>query len=181
VAAVTPGADTMLLLTKTLATGWRSVIPYSIGITLAKIAMLTAAYFGFTQLLRTNPELMLGIKLFGAAFLVWRAWTLWRSTGLPSGSSREGFWPGLAMAFAIGASNPQAMLFYVAVVPQVVAETNIWVLDAIVVVGFTVVTVIYAGLATPIRVALARGNNQRIVNRIVAVIFVILAVVFITR
>lgn len=181
VAAVTPGADTMLLLTKTLASGWRSAIPYSIGITLAKIAMLTVAYFGFTALLDSHPELMIALKAFGVAFLIARAIKLWRGGALSAGRSSEGFWPGLAMAFAIGASNPQAMLFYVAVVPQVATETNIWLLDAIVAVGFTLVTAIYAGMATPIRAALARGNNQRLVNRIVAVVFVILAAVIITR
>ena len=43
VAAATPGADTMLLLGRTLSSGWRAAIPYSLGITIAKTVMVTVA------------------------------------------------------------------------------------------------------------------------------------------
>nr|MBP6187011.1 LysE family transporter [Rhodoluna sp.] len=51
VAAATPGADTMLLLTTSLSTGWKSAIPISLGIIAAKVILLTLTYFGFAALI----------------------------------------------------------------------------------------------------------------------------------
>ena len=181
VAAGTPGADTMLLLGTTLARGWKTALPYSIGITLAKLGMVTLSYFGLSAILVAQPQVFLVFKIFGAGFLLWRAWRMWFSARAVAGKSVDGFWPSLGMSFAIGASNPQALMFYIAVIPQVARETNVWVLDAMVAVGFAIVTAIWVGLATPIRKLIERGNNQLIVNRIVAGVFVGLAVLVLSR
>jgi threonine/homoserine/homoserine lactone efflux protein len=180
-AAVTPGADTMLLLSTTLARGWKAAVPYSFGITLAKICMVTISYFGLSAIIQANPSVFLVFKIFGAGFLLWRAWKMWFAGSPKAGRSADGFWPSLGMSFAIGASNPQAMMFYIAVIPQVAAETNVWVLNAMVAVGFTIVSAIWIGLATPIRRLIERGNNQVVVNRVVAVIFVALAALVLAR
>ncbi len=180
VAAATPGADTMLLLTTAIARGWRSTIPYSLGITLAKMALLTVSYFGLNWLLTSHPETLLALKWFGALFLLWRAFKLWRSSQVVGGRTKDGFWAGFALAFAIAVSNPQAMLFYVAIVPQVAIQTNVWALNAIIAVGFTLISAVYALLSGPIQ-RLLRGSNQQIVNRVVAALFVVLALAFVTR
>ncbi len=180
VAAATPGADTMLLLTTAVSRGWRAIVPYSLGITLAKIVLLTIAYFGLSWLLTQYPDTLTTLKWFGAAFLCWRAWQLWRSDGKLEVEGKAGFWTGFAAAFAVGVSNPQAMLFYIAIVPQVVAQTNVWALNAIIAVGFSLISAMYALLAKPIQ-RLLRGSNQLIVNRIIAALFVVLAAVFVTR
>ena len=180
VAAATPGADTMLLLTTAVSRGWRAIVPYSLGITLAKIVLLTIAYFGLSWLLTQYPDALTTLKWFGAAFLCWRAWQLWRSDGKLEVEGKAGFWTGFATAFAVGVSNPQAMLFYIAIVPQVVAQTNVWALNAIIAVGFSLISAMYALLAKPIQ-RLLRGSNQLIVNRVIAALFVVLATVFVTR
>jgi threonine/homoserine/homoserine lactone efflux protein len=72
-------------------------------------------------------------------------------------------------------------MFYLAVVPQVSRETSVFGLAAIVIIGFGLVSVFYIGLAQQIRGWITRGENQRLVNRIVAGIFVALAVVVLAR
>jgi len=180
-AAATPGADTMLLLTTSLSTGWRSAIAISIGITAAKVVLLVLAFFGLTALLTAAPQTFIVLKIFGCLFLLWRAFKLWNSkpaTGVPS---KSGFWGNLSVAFSVGVTNPQAMLFYIAVVPQVAESTNPWVLSLIIAVGFSVISAFYISLAVPIRAWISRGPNQRLVNRIIALIFVALAVVLALR
>jgi threonine/homoserine/homoserine lactone efflux protein len=73
------------------------------------------------------------------------------------------------------------MLFYIAVVPQVAESTNPWVLSLIIAVGFSVISAFYISLAAPIRAWISRGPNQRLVNRIIALIFGALAVVLALR
>ena len=175
VAAATPGADTMLLLTTSIANGWKSAIPISLGITAAKIVLLTVAFFGLSAVLTTAPQTFVILKLFGCGFLLWRAIKLWRSSGASAQEAKPGFWNGLSMAFSIAFSNPQAMLFYIAVVPQVTQTTNPWILNAIIAVGFTLISAFYVGLAVPIRAWINRGDNQLALNRAIAVIFAALA------
>lgn len=181
VAAATPGADTMLLLTTSLSTGWRSAIAVSIGITAAKVLLLVLAFFGLTALLTTAPQIFVALKVFGCAFLLWRALKLWNSRPVADSATRAGFWANLAMAFLIAVSNPQALLFYVAVVPQVANSTNPLVLSLIIALGFSAISAFYIALARPIRAWMGRANNQQLLNRIVAAIFVVLAAVVILR
>jgi threonine/homoserine/homoserine lactone efflux protein len=54
-------------------------------------------------------------------------------------------------------------------------------LSLIIAVGFSVISAFYISLAVPIRAWISRGPNQRLVNRIIALIFVVLAVVIALR
>lgn len=181
-AAATPGVDTMTLLSRTLASGWRSAVPYSIGIASAKMVMVALSYFGLTALMAASPQVFLGLKVAGALVLFWRAYKSWNAGAAKAANfNGERFWPALGAAFVIGASNPTALMFYMAVVPQVSLETSVFGLAGIVILGFGLVSVFYIGLAQQIRGWISRGENQRLVNRIVAGIFVVLAVVVLAR
>lgn len=181
VAAATPGADTMLLLGRTLSSGWRSAIPYSLGITLAKTVMVTVAYFGLSALVSVSPVVFGLLKVFGVCFLLYRAVRLWFAKPAAAGTARDGFWSGLVAAFLVGASNPTALMFYIAVVPQVAAATEPFWLALIVIVGFMIVSLIYIGLAHQIRKWISRGENQKLVNRLVAILFVVIAAIVLAR
>jgi threonine/homoserine/homoserine lactone efflux protein len=181
VAAATPGIDTMLLLTTSINTGWKSAVSISLGISTAKVLLLTITYFGLTALLANNPEVYVVLKIFGCTFLLWRAFKLWTSKLKLSANPRSGFWPNFSFAFTAAVSNPQALLFYVAVVPQVSASTNVFILNLIIAIGFTLISLIYIGLALPIRAWISRGSNQRLLNRAVAIVFVLLAAVLVLR
>ena len=181
VAAATPGADTMLLLTTSLSTGWKSAIPISLGITAAKIILLTLAFFGLSALIDAVPAILVILKVFGCGFLLWRAYKLWRAKISASANTKAGFWQNLTLAFSVGVTNPQALLFYVAVVPQVSQTTSVWLLNAIIVVGFSLISAFYIGLAAPIGAWIGRGANQRLLNRAIALVFVILAGVIALR
>jgi threonine/homoserine/homoserine lactone efflux protein len=181
VAAATPGIDTMLLLTTSINTGWKSAVSISLGISTAKVLLLTITYFGLTALLANNPEVYVVLKVFGCTFLLWRAFKLWTSKLKLSANPRSGFWQNFSFAFTAAVSNPQALLFYVAVVPQVSASTNVFILNLIIAIGFTLISLIYIGLALPIRAWISRGPNQNLVNRLIALVFVVLAVVLALR
>ena len=181
VAAATPGADTMLLLGRTLSSGWRAAIPYSLGITLAKTVMVTVAYFGLSALASASPIVFGLLKAFGVGFLVYKAVRLWFAKPAQAGQASDGFWRGLGAAFLVGASNPTALMFYIAVVPQVAAQTEPFWLALIVIVGFMIVSTIYIGLAQQIRNWISTGENQRLINRCVAVLFLVIAALVLAR
>lgn len=181
VAAATPGADTMLLLTTSLATGWKSAIPISLGIIAAKVILLTLTYFSLTALMAASPIILVTLKFFGCGFLLWRAYKLWNTHAVSSTSAKDGFKQSLWLAFSVAVTNPQALLFYVAVVPQVSGTTNPLLLNLIIAVGFSLISAFYIGLAAPIGAWIARSDRQQTLNRGVALVFVALAVTIALR
>lgn len=180
-AAAAPGADTALLVSTTLARGWKSAIPISLGITTAKVILLLLAFFGLSALLTAAPQTFIALKVFGCAFLLWRAYRLWTREPLAASSSETQFGQNFAVAFTTAISNPQAMLFYVAIVPQVTATTDPLVLSSIIAIGFTAISAGYVALALPIRGWISRGQNQRMLNRGLAIAFVLVAAIIATR
>lgn len=181
VAAATPGADTMLLLATSLSRGARAAMASALGIIAAKIVLLVITYFGLSALLTAAPEFYQVLKFFGALFLLWRAYKSWRAVGVANSKSDQNSWASFATAFTIAASNPQAILFYVAVVPQVALETNLAILSLIIAVGFAIISAFYITLAKPIGAWMGRGAHQTSINKAVAVIFVILAALVVWR
>jgi threonine/homoserine/homoserine lactone efflux protein len=171
----------MLLLTSSMNRGFKSAIPLAIGITTAKVLLLVISYFSLTALLQASPEAFQVLKFAGAAFLLWRGYKVFNSKPGSPTDGKSSFFASFAFAFTIAVSNPQALLFYIAVVPQVAASTNLYILSLIIVIGFSAISAFYIALAAPIRAWMSRGSNQMLLNRIVAIVFVILAVVVVLR
>lgn len=181
IAAATPGGDTMLLLGKSLASGWKSTIPYSLGIIIAKVGMISLTYLGVAALMLRAPMAFNLLKFIGAGFLLWQAWSTWRAARAEITSREDKFWPAVGTAVLYGAANPQPWMFYISVMPQVSGKTELWILNSIVTIGFIGITAFYAGLAVPIRRWMLQGNNGVWLNRAVAVLFAILAITFVIR
>lgn len=196
-AAGAPGADTMLIVSRTLVGGWRSALRYAIGIALAKTTMISLAFFGVSALLTANPAAYTVLKVLGAGFLIFMAVRLWRSKSVAEVAS-EGhenqsakFGAKVTTAsilggYLVGISNPQPLLFYSSIVPMVVAAglntlTDLFVLWAIVIVGFIAIAGAYIGAASTIRPWLAKQTNRRRLNQTMAVVFGLIAAVLLLR
>jgi len=195
-AAAAPGADTMLIVSRTVVGGWRSALRYAIGIALAKTTMITLAFFGTSALLTANPAAYSVLKVLGAAFLLFMAFKLWRtkavagvaSEGLPQTEtfSAKVTTASILGGYLVGISNPQPLLFYSSIVPMVVAAglnttTDLFILWAIVIIGFIAIAGAYIGLASTIRPWLAKQSNRRRLNQVMAVVFCVIAALLLLR
>jgi threonine/homoserine/homoserine lactone efflux protein len=195
-AAAAPGADTMLIVSRTLVGGWRSALRYAIGIALAKTTMITLAFFGTSALLTANPAAYSVLKVLGAAFLLFMAFKLWRTKAVAGVASEvqpqtETFGAKVTTAsilggYLVGISNPQPLLFYSSIVPMVVAAgldnlTDLFILWAIVIIGFIAIAGAYIGLASTIRPWLAKQTNRRRLNQVMAVVFGVIAALLLLR
>ncbi len=178
-AAVAPGADTMLVLTRALEHQRKAWLA-GLGITLAKVVLLVVAYFGATILLSGNPFIVLAAKIFGATFLGYRAIVLWRRSEFSSPESSKSSLADFGIGFATAFTNPQPLAFYLAIVPQVAARTDLGLLTLIVVTGFALVTLIYTSLARPLS-QLLQKRGPRILNRSVAVLLLGVAIWILLR
>ncbi len=172
-AAIAPGADTTLVLTRALDSRGKAWLAGA-GIAAAKVLLLVIAYLGASALLIQNPELLLAVKFFGAGFLGYRAVVIWRRSKLSEPPKESSGWADFGFGFGTAFTNPQPLAFYLAIVPQVAATTNLLVLSLIVILGFALVTLVYSSLAKPISSALTK-RGPGFVNRVVAVLLLIVA------
>jgi threonine/homoserine/homoserine lactone efflux protein len=189
VAAGAPGTDTMLIVSRTIVGGWRSAVQYAIGIALAKTTMISLAFFGVAALVSANPQIFVILKALGAAFLLVLAVRLWLAKPQQREDSAETTKSKSASVlggYLVGVSNPQPLMFYTSIVPIVVAQglntvADLFVLWAIVIGGFALITWFYVALAGLVKNWLDRSTNRIILNRVMALIFVIIALVIAFR
>lgn len=123
--AAAPGADTMLLFGRALSDGVRAGVSLAIGITAGKLVLLGVAAAGVTAVAAAAGPLLIAVKLAGATYLLWLGIRLWRahpqrSASPATGSTVGSFTREAGYGFVLALSNPQAILFYVAVLPSVV-------------------------------------------------------------
>jgi threonine/homoserine/homoserine lactone efflux protein len=124
--AVTPGPDMAVVTKNALAHGRRGVVLTTTGIGLALLIWVTATAVGLSAVLRASSDLLLVLKLAGAAYLAYLGLrTLLESrhrpadllAGVPPAApSRAIFQQGFLSAI----SNPKLGVFFVTFLPQFV-------------------------------------------------------------
>lgn len=184
VSAALPGPDTMLLFSCALGSGARSAVPVALGLTVGKLVLLTAAVAGVTAAAAALGPVFIILKLAGSAYVLWLAVKLWRRAGhanepeLDASSSRLAIagsgWRGVGLGAVLTASNPQALLFYIAVLPSVLGSERVaaeqYLLLCLALVAVMAATATgYIGLATRLRFALSQ-SRRRIADRVGAVL-----------
>ncbi len=123
VAAGAPGPSVVALVCRVIAAGWRDVLPFLAAMWIGEILWLLAAVFGLGALAEAFHEAFLVLKWAGIAYLVWLAWGMWRAepggaaAALPSARApRRMFMAGMAVTLG----NPKIMVFYLALLPNLV-------------------------------------------------------------
>ena len=76
VSSITPGPNNVMLLASGVNFGFRRTIPHMFGIAGGFGALLLATGFGLGALLSTWPQLHFGLKIAGAAYLLFLAWKI---------------------------------------------------------------------------------------------------------
>ena len=152
----------------------------AIGPVLGKVALLTAAVLGVAAAAVALGPLFVVLKLTGGAYLVWLAVGVWRRARVDAPPAEQAAtrsrllgvgarWRGIGLGALLTVSNPQALIFYVAVLPAVLGGHSIGrneylLLCAVLISVMAMVAAAYIPLATRVRVAI-RTSRRRIVER----------------
>lgn len=126
-AVISPGADFAMVTRNSLLHGRRAGVLCALGIALGVQVHVLYTMFGVGLLIAHAPALLQGIKLVGAAYLVWIGWKTLSANALPSNEApahRTGETlrarAALRMGFLTNALNPKTTLFVVSTYTQVV-------------------------------------------------------------
>lgn len=173
VAAASPGPTITALVARVLARGTSGAIAFMLGLTVAELIWLAAAVLGLAFVARTLAFVFMLIKYAGAAYLLYLAWRMWTAPVKPEEGTAPK--PERPMRLFLGAmslnlGNPKIMLFYLALLPNLidlnaVTVTGYLELAAVLVLVLTLVDGSYVLLAGRVRTFFRSARAMRLVNR----------------
>lgn len=121
---LTPGPDTLHIIGRSAAQGWRAGALAALGIGAGIFVHIAAAAAGLSAILAASSSAFMVVKIAGAAYLVYVGLSLLRSPVTPA--PIHGSFPPLslrqvfAQGFFTNVLNPKVALFFVAFLPQFV-------------------------------------------------------------
>jgi threonine/homoserine/homoserine lactone efflux protein len=124
---ITPGQDTLYIVTRSVAQGRRAGLWSVLGIMSGAVLHTFAAAFGLSAVLATSASAFAVVKLAGAAYLVSlgvkmlleRPWS--GGVGPSAPVAHESTWRIYRAALLTNLLNPKVALFFLAFLPQFVA------------------------------------------------------------
>lgn len=179
--SLSPGAGAIASMSSGLNYGFLRGYWTALGLQFGLLLQIAVVAAGVGALLAASEVAFTLIKWFGVGYLLYLAWRQWRAAPMDMSAAPLGRPVGRPLSlvlrgFLINASNPKAVVFMLAVLPQfldltqplppqylVIALTMV-VIDLIVMAGYT-------GLAARVLRLLRSPRQQRILNRSFAGLF----------
>lgn len=186
--AATPGPDTLTIFSKALSRGGLAAAPFTLGVVLGKLILLTLVVFGLAAVADLFEPLFALIKFAGAVYLVWMGVRLWvkkPATQMATAESNTR-WGDAVTGLALGVSNPNAVIFYVALLPTLVDMQRVTfavylALCAVLVVVMLVIASVYAFSADRMRGLLRSERARRVTDRVAGTVMLGAGIVVATR
>ena len=179
--SISPGAGAIASMSSGLNYGFRHGYWNALGLQLALLVQIGIVAAGVGVLFATTPWAFWAVKWFGVAYLLYLAYLQWKapvqSIEIEAEEQEVKSIPKLiAYGFLVNMSNPKAIVFLLAVLPQfldlsqpqwiqyVVMAVTMISIDLIVMAGYT-------GLAAKVLKLLKSPTQQKYMNRTFAVLF----------
>jgi threonine/homoserine/homoserine lactone efflux protein len=173
IAAAIPGPGIAASVGKALGSGFRPAVWFGTGLVLGDLTYLTLAVLGLAAVAAAFSEIFIVIKVLGAAYLVYLAWSFWRAGIDPDKlETRKGNGALASMlgGYSVTLGNPKTIIFYMALLPTVVdletmtLERFGW-LVAITIVALYLVVIPYVAAASKAREFLRNPRALKLLNR----------------
>jgi threonine/homoserine/homoserine lactone efflux protein len=121
---VTPGPDMSLFLAKTMAGGRKAGIASMLGAMAGCAVHTLLAALGLSALLATSATAFAVLKIVGALYLLWLAFSAVRTGSALNVQDQPktdlSFWKTFLVGVGINLTNPKVVLFFVTFLPQFV-------------------------------------------------------------
>lgn len=118
--AISPGPDNIFVLTQSIGNGVKSGLATVLGLVSGCLVHTTLLAFGISEIIKRSDALFFAIKLFGAVYLMYLAYKVFRSDASialdgdsSSRSSKKLYWTG----FTMNVLNPKVTIFFLAFFP----------------------------------------------------------------
>jgi threonine/homoserine/homoserine lactone efflux protein len=187
VVSAIPGPNMLLVMTQTAQHGLRRATATMAGCLSALVLMLSISAAGLGVFLKAWPTMFDALRLIGAAYLIYLGVKSWRATAHASAAAASG--DALAVkpvrsagalyrnGFLVASSNPKAILFAAALLPQFIDAAKPTLPQfGVLVATFTVIEIswylVYAGFGARIGTTLRSERVAKAFNRLTGGVFV---------
>jgi threonine/homoserine/homoserine lactone efflux protein len=127
---IMPGPDSLFIMARSATQGWRAGVAATSGICTGVWVHVLAAALGLSALLATSATAFTGVKIAGAAYLVWIGFGMLRERAGPQAAPatdeaaprRIPYGAIYRQGFLTNVLNPKVALFFLAFVPQFIAH-----------------------------------------------------------
>jgi threonine/homoserine/homoserine lactone efflux protein len=179
----TPGPNMLHVMSRSVELGLAASIAAMAGCLSAVLLLLSASALGLTALLLAVPGAFAVLRYAGAAYLIYLGYRAWTShdTAIEPGTgavrAKIAPWRVFRGGFAVGISNPKALLFAAAFLPQFIdPAVSKPPQFAVMVVTFAVIETawyfVYALSGQSMAAFLSRPAPRKVFNRLTGGLFV---------
>ena len=120
--SLSPGPDNIFVLTQSIVNGTKYGIATVLGLMTGCIVHTTLVAFGVSAIIKENENLFFIIKLFGASYLIFLAYKIFKSDAKivlsNRGVKKESLFQLFKKGFIMNVLNPKVALFFLAFFPQ---------------------------------------------------------------
>lgn len=188
--SLSPGAGAIASMSSGLTFGFRRGFWNAIGLQIALIFQIAIVAAGVGAILATSELAFSMIKWFGVIYLLYLGWKQWFSLPYSLDSKKDDPQIGRRLTlvfrgFMVNASNPKAIVFILAVLPQFLDSSkplmNQYLLMTVTMVSVDlIVMAAYTGLAAKALSLLREPRQQRLLNQVFGSLFGAAAVLLAT-
>ncbi|TDQ29216.1 LysE family translocator [Zeaxanthinibacter enoshimensis] len=150
--AIAPGPDNIYVLTQSIAHGRKSGLATTAGLISGCLVHTTLLAFGVSMVIRQNEQLYFVIKLFGALYLFYLAWMVFRAGSdirLDSGAvPRKSLSRLFRQGFVMNVLNPKVTIFFLAFFPGFLFSNSMGLVYQFYILGFIFMAVSFVIFGT---------------------------------
>jgi threonine/homoserine/homoserine lactone efflux protein len=170
IAVAVPGPGIVAIVARALGGGFKSTVPAVMGNALGDLALMTLSALGLAVVARAMGGLFQGVKLAGAAYLIYLGYKYWTQPvaemSVAPSRPRDGFVSQLLLTLG----NPKAIVMFLAILPSAVDLNRLTAIGygelcAATLVVIPAVEFAYAALAAQVRVFLSSVTARRRLNK----------------
>lgn len=178
IAAAIPGPGIAAVVGRALGTDTRATMPFILGLALGDIAYLSIAILGLSFIAKMFASIFVVVKIIGGLYLLYIAWTFWNEGIDPQEIKKKGRQSVLTTmlgGFSVTMGNPKTIVFYLAMVPNVIDLTSVtlfswFFLSLITLIVLFLALTPYVLLTTKAKALLSTPSALKSVNRIAGTI-----------
>lgn len=119
--SVSPGPDNIYVLTQSIALGKKYGLATTAGLMTGCLVHTTLLALGISTLIKNNPFIFMVIKVFGAIYLLYLAYRVYRSSPVirveDEMAPKKGLWSLYRQGFIMNVLNPKVTIFFLAFFP----------------------------------------------------------------
>jgi threonine/homoserine/homoserine lactone efflux protein len=125
--AISPGPDNIYVLTQSLTNGAKSGIATTAGLISGCIVHTSLLAFGVSIIITTSPVIFYSIKVFGACYLLYLAWKVYRSDSrisIGNKAVKKSYVQLFKQGVFMNLVNPKVLIFFLAFFPAFLWEES---------------------------------------------------------